>query len=222
MFMVFPLLTHWSYHCLLLKHQNVPKSIKPVMFDITTIISSIFMIEIECCGSIENCPSEHGTWYWLYLQHNLTFELHPGIRPLFSWMSIVISNTDIFMASGIPHYTKSIHGRDLYLVKPTLGPTPAKSWGSCNNPNSNWPHQGPNSYILSRGPPTTSQHCGQTLTLEQHSRDEYYTADSLGTLFEAVPEACMHSRVSERSWILLSDVNVVKQIQSNPIQSCLF
>ena len=56
------------------------------------------------------------------------------------------------------------------------------------------------SHILSRGPPTTCQHCGQTLTLEhmlqectvlQHSRDEHYAADSLGTLFETIPEACI-------------------------------
>ena len=48
------------------------------------------------------------------------------------------------------------------------------------------------SNILSRGPPTACQHCGQTLTIEhillectvsQQSRDGYYTVDSLRTLF---------------------------------------
>ena len=38
----------------------------------------------------------------------------------------------------------------------------------------------------------------------QQSRDEYYTVDSLRTLFGTIPEACII--VSERSWILLSDM----------------
>ena len=50
------------------------------------------------------------------------------------------------------------------------------------------------------GPPTACQHCGQTLTIEhillectvlQQSRDEYYTVDSLRTLFETIPETCI-------------------------------
>ena len=97
----------------------------------------------------------------------------------------------------------SIHGRDLYLVKPTLGP-PKKfqrltraeevviTWLGIGHTKAT------KSHILSRGPPTTCQHCGQTLTLEhmlqectvlQHNRDKYHTADSLGTLFETVPGA---------------------------------
>ena len=56
------------------------------------------------------------------------------------------------------------------------------------------------SHILSRGPPTACQHCGQTLTIEhilleytvlQQSRDEYYTVYSLRVLFETIPEACI-------------------------------
>ena len=39
----------------------------------------------------------------------------------------------------------AVHGRDLYLVKPTLGP-PKKfqhqSWRGCDHPTSNWPYQG--------------------------------------------------------------------------------
>ena len=99
----------------------------------------------------------------------------------------------------------SIHGRDLYLLKPTLGP-PRK-----------FKHltiaeevvitrlrightKVTMSHILSRGPPTACQHCGQTLTIEhmllectvlQQIRDEYYTAESLRTLFETIPEACI-------------------------------
>ena len=99
----------------------------------------------------------------------------------------------------------SIHGRDLYLLKPTLGP-----------PNK-FKHltraeevvitrlrightKATKSHILSRGPPTACQHCGQTLTIEhmllectvlQQIRNEYYTADSLRTLFETIPETCI-------------------------------
>ena len=68
------------------------------------------------------------------------------------------------------------------------------------------------SHILPRGPTTTCQHCGQTLTLEhmllgctvlQHSRDEYYTADSLGTLFETVPEVCIVEFLREAGFLYL-------------------
>ena len=99
----------------------------------------------------------------------------------------------------------SIHGRDLYLLKPTLGPpkrfrhlTRAEeiviTWLRIGHTKAT------KSHILSRGPPTACQHCGQTLTIEhillectvlQQSRDEYYTVDSLRTLFETIPEACI-------------------------------
>ena len=55
-------------------------------------------------------------------------------------------------------------------------------------------------HILSRGPPTTCHHCSQTLTIDhmlleyavlQESRDEYYIADSLNTLFETIPDTCI-------------------------------
>ena len=54
------------------------------------------------------------------------------------------------------------------------------------------------SSVLSRGPLTTCQHCGQTQTIKhmllecavlQQRRDEYYTADALKTLFETITEA---------------------------------
>ena len=86
-----------------------------------------------------------------------------------------------------------INGRDLYLVKPTLGP-PEKFHHLLRAEEVVITRlrightKATKSHILSRGPPTTCQHCGQTLTLEhmllectvlQQSRDEYYTADSL-------------------------------------------
>ena len=66
--------------------------------------------------------------------------------------------------------------------------------------------------ILSRGPPTTCQHCGQTLTIKhmllectvlQQNRDEYYTVDSLGTLFETIPEACIVEFLRETGFFYL-------------------
>ena len=56
------------------------------------------------------------------------------------------------------------------------------------------------SHILSRGPPNVCHHCGQTLTIDhmlmecavlQECHDEYYTADSLNTLFETIPQTCI-------------------------------
>ena len=68
------------------------------------------------------------------------------------------------------------------------------------------------SHILSRGLPTTCQHCGQTLTIEhmllectvlQQNHNEYYTVDSLGTLFETIPEACIVEFLREAGFFYL-------------------
>ena len=111
----------------------------------------------------------------------------------------------------------SIHGRDLYLLKPTLGP-PEK-----------FKHltraedvvitklrightKATKSQILSRGPPTACQHCGQTLTIEymllectvlQQIHDEYYKADSLRTLFETISETCIVEFLREAGFFYL-------------------
>ena len=99
----------------------------------------------------------------------------------------------------------AVHGRDLYLVKPTLGPpkkfqhlTRAKEVVITRL---RFGHTKANkSHILSRGPPTGRHHCGQTLTIDhmllecallQECRDEYYTVDSLNALFETIPETCI-------------------------------
>ena len=56
------------------------------------------------------------------------------------------------------------------------------------------------SHILSQGPPTACHNYGQTLSIDhmlleyalvQECRDEYYTTDSLNTLFEIIPETCI-------------------------------
>ena len=112
----------------------------------------------------------------------------------------------------------SIRGRDLYLVKQTLEP-PKKfqhltraeqvviTWLRIRHPKAT------KSHILSRGPPTTCQHYGQTLTINKHmllectvfqqSHDEYYTADSLGTVFETTPEICIVEFLREAAFLCL-------------------
>ena len=99
----------------------------------------------------------------------------------------------------------AVYGRDLYFVKPTLGPP--KKFQHLTRAEEvvitrlRIGHtKATKSHILSRGPPTTCQHCGQTLTIDhmllecavlQECRDEYYAADSLNTLFETIPETCI-------------------------------
>ena len=103
-----------------------------------------------------------------------------------------------------------VHGRDLYLVKPTLGPpnkflhlTRAEevviTWLRIGHTKAT------KSYILSRGPSTVCNHCGQTLTIDcmflecavlQKCHDEYYTVDSLTTLFEIIPTFGIRSRAA--------------------------
>ena len=68
------------------------------------------------------------------------------------------------------------------------------------------------SHILSRGPPTTCHHCSQTLTIDhmllecavlRESRDEYYTADSLNTLFETILDTCIVEFLREAGFFYL-------------------
>ena len=96
----------------------------------------------------------------------------------------------------------AVQGRDLYLLKPTLGP-PKKFQHSTRAEEvviTQLAIPRPWSHILSRGPPTRCHHCGQTLTIDhmllecavlQESHDKYYTADSLNTLFGTIPENCI-------------------------------
>ena len=87
----------------------------------------------------------------------------------------------------------AVHGRDLYLMKPTLGPP--KKFQHLTRAEEGVTTRlrightkAAKSHILSRGPPTACHHCGQTLTIEhmllecamlQECRDEYCTVDSL-------------------------------------------
>ena len=99
----------------------------------------------------------------------------------------------------------AVHSRDIYLMKPTLGQP--KKFQHLTRAEEviitrlRIGHtKATKSHILFQGPPTACQHCGQTLSIDhmhlecavfQECRDEYYTADSLNTLFEIIPETCM-------------------------------
>ena len=114
----------------------------------------------------------------------------------------------------------SIHGRDLYLLKPILGPPKrfrhltraeevviTRLWIGHT--------KATKSHILSRGPPTACQHCGQTLDNRAHSPGMYSVATkSWWVLHSWLIEDTLwddpgglHNRISERNWILLSDMN---------------
>ena len=111
----------------------------------------------------------------------------------------------------------SIHSRDLYLLKPALGPP--KRFRHLTRPEEVvitrlWigHTKATKSHILSRVPQTACQHCGQTLTTEhillectvlQQSRDEYYTVDSLRTFFETIPEICIIEFLREAGFYYL-------------------
>ena len=91
-------------------------------------------------------------------------------------------------------------------------PAPNQSWRGCNHPTSNWPYQGHQSHILSRGPPAGCHYCGKTLTIDhmmlvcallQECRDEYYTVDSLNALFEKIPETCKVEFLREAGFLYL-------------------
>ena len=108
-------------------------------------------------------------------------------------------------------------GRDLYLVKPTLGPP--KKFQHLTRAEEvvitrlRIGHtKATKSHILSRGLPTGCHHCGQTLTIDhmlleyallQECRDEYYTVDSLNALFETIPEICIVEFLREAGFFYL-------------------
>ena len=109
------------------------------------------------------------------------------------------------------------HGRDLYLVKPTLGQP--KKFQRLTRAEEvvitrlRIGHtKATKSHILSRGPPTACHHYGQTISIDhmllecavvQECPDEYYTADSLNTLFETIPETCIVEFLQEVGFFYL-------------------
>ena len=117
----------------------------------------------------------------------------------------------------------AVHGRDLYLGKPTLEP-PKKFQHLTRGEQFviTWLRIGHTkatiSNILSRGPPTVCHHCGQTLTIDpmllecavlQECRDEYYTDDSSNTLFQTIPETCIMEFLREAGFFYLIWCNLL-------------
>ena len=111
----------------------------------------------------------------------------------------------------------AVHGRDFYLVKPTLGPP--KKFQHLTRAEAvvitrlRIGHtKATKSHILSRVPPTGCHHCGQTLTIDhmllecallQECCDEYYTVDSLNALFKTIPETCIVEFLREAGFFYL-------------------
>ena len=111
----------------------------------------------------------------------------------------------------------AVYDRDLYLVKPTLGPP--KKFQHLTRAEEvvitrlRIGHtKATKSHILSRGPPTGCHNYGQTLTIDhmllecallQECRDEYYTVDSLNALFETIPETCIVEFLREAGFFYL-------------------
>ena len=114
----------------------------------------------------------------------------------------------------------AVHGKDLYLLKPTLGPP--NKFQYLNRAKEVLITQlqightkDTKSRILSHEPPAICHHCRQTLIIDhilrecavlQESREEYYTVDSLNTLFEKIPDTCT-VEILARSCILPSYMN---------------
>ena len=117
----------------------------------------------------------------------------------------------------------AVHGRDLYLVKPTMGPP--KKFQHLTRAEEvvitrlRIGHtKATKSHILSRGPPTGCHHCGETLTIDhmllecallQECRDEYYKVDSLNALFETIPETCIVEFLREAGFFYLIWCNLL-------------
>ena len=116
----------------------------------------------------------------------------------------------------------AVNGRDLYLVKPTLGPPKKFQHLTRAEEVITWLRIGhikaTKSHILSQGPPTGCHHCGQTLTIDhmllecallQECCDEYYTVDSFNALFETIPETCIVEFLWEAGFFYLIWCNLL-------------
>ena len=126
----------------------------------------------------------------------------------------------------------AVHGRDLYLVKPTLGPP--KKFQHLTRAEEVVITQlrightkVTKSHILSRGTPTGCHHCGEILTINhmllecallQECRDEYYTVDSLNALFETIPATCTVEFLWEAGFFYLIWCNLLTSTSPRRLQ----
>ena len=121
----------------------------------------------------------------------------------------------------------AVHGRDLYLVKPTLGPpkkfqhltrteevvisrlrnvhTKAKSPIAC--PEDRW------SPLWSN-----TEHRLYAPGVLQECREEYYTVDSMNTLFEKIPKTCIVEFLRVVGFFYLIWCNLLIQLAPRPGQ----
>ena len=130
----------------------------------------------------------------------------------------------------------AVHGRNLYLVKPTLGqPKKFQCLTRVEEVVITWLRIGhttaTKSHISSRGPLTDFHHCGQTQSIDhmllecavlQECHDEYYTADSLNTLFETILETCIVEFLREAGfchliWVVKHSIQLITWITPNLI-----
>ena len=117
----------------------------------------------------------------------------------------------------------AVHDRDLYLVKPT--PRPPKKYQHLTRAEDvvitrlRIAHtKATKAHILSRGPLTACHHCGQTLSIVhmllecavlQECCEEYYTIDSLNTLFKTIPQTCIVEFLREAGFFFLIWCNLL-------------
>ena len=145
----------------------------------------VFSDSMSCLQAIEGEDTENHLS--CHIMNLLWLLSNKGTRPFLLDTKLVQTNWDV-----------AVHGRDIYLVKPTLGP-PKKFQHLTRAEEVVITRllightKATKSHILSRGPPTGFRHCGQTLTTDhmlllQECRDEYYTVDSLNALFETITE----------------------------------
>ena len=111
----------------------------------------------------------------------------------------------------------AVHGRGLYLVKPTLGQP--KKFQQLTRAEEvvitrlRIGHtKATKAHILSRGPPAACHYCNQTLSIDsmllecavlQECHDKYDTADSLNALFDTIPETCIVEFLREAGFFYL-------------------
>ena len=106
----------------------------------------------------------------------------------------------------------TVHGRDIYLLKPTLGPL--KKFQHLTRAEevvfTRLRISHTKTHILSRGPPNTCHNCGQLLPIDhmllecavQYESRDKYTADSMNTL-ETAPRTCMMEFLREVGFFYL-------------------
>ena len=176
---------------------------------------------VRFCWIPSHCGNEGNEWVGQLAKETLDQDIDPLASVQYTYMKPLVNSyiqTLVQTKWGV-----AVQGRDLYLVKPTLGPlkksqhlTRAEEVVVTRLRIGHT--KATKSHILSRGPPTVCHHCGQTLAIEhmllewavlQECRDEYYTVDSLNTLFETIPETCIAEFLRQAGFFYLKRCNLL-------------